>query len=241
MSRPSIIAIDGPAASGKTTLARRIADILGYLYFDTGLMYRAVTLIALERGLDISDEPAMSDLAAGLLIDVQRSPGIDRKPSFIYVNGRDVSAHLRTAEVDANVSAVSAIKGVREALTRQQRRVGERGHVVVVGRDIGTVVFPQADLKLYLDASVEERARRRWKDFQNQGHDEAYQNVLEAMRERDRKDSARAVAPLMPASDAILIDTTNVELADLIEQVMSLISDMNEEETPAQEGNKDGA
>lgn len=241
MSRPSIIAIDGPAASGKTTLARKIAASLGYLYFDTGLMYRAVTLMALERGLNIDDEEAIGRLANQLTIDVQRSTSADRKSSTIFVNGRDVTAHLRTTEVDANVSAVSAIRAVRTALTHQQRRVGDRGQVVVVGRDIGTVVFPHADLKLYLDASVEERARRRWGDFQEQGHRVSYQNVLDAMRERDRKDSARAVAPMTPADDALVIDTTIIDLDDLVEQVMILINTLSEQETPAQEGNQDGA
>lgn len=240
MSKPSTIAIDGPAASGKTTLARKLADRLGYLYFDTGLMYRAVTLAALERALDIADEAAVTDLANRLVIDVRRSGLPDRQSSTLYVNGLDVTPRLRTVEVDANVSAVAAYPGVREAMTRQQRRIGERGQVVMVGRDIGTVVLPDADLKIYLDASVEERARRRWRDYQDDGNHDSYQQVLDAMRERDRKDSGRAIAPLQAASDAIQIDTTEISMADLLEHVMDLVMARNGEEAPAQEST-DGA
>jgi CMP/dCMP kinase len=240
MTKPSIIAIDGPAASGKTTLARKLAERLGYLYFDTGLMYRAVTLAALEQGMELADESEVSNLAQQIDIDVQRAGTPDHFTSIVFMNGFDVTSRLRTAEVDANVSAVSAYRGVRDSMTRQQRRIGERGNVVIVGRDIGTVVFPDADLKLYLDATVEERARRRWQDFQNDGSQHSYEHVLDAMRERDRKDSGRAVAPMLPADDAIRIDTTDLAMTDLIELVMDMINIHNGEETPAQEG-QDGA
>ena len=240
MTKPSIIAIDGPAASGKTTLARELADRLGYLYFDTGLMYRAVTLAALEQGMDMTNELDVSELADNIDIDVQRTGTPNHSTSIVFMNGRNITAYLRTAEVDANVSAVSAYRGVRESMTRQQRRIGERGHVVVVGRDIGTVVFPDADLKLYLDATVEERARRRWHDYQNDGSSHTYEQVLAAMRERDRKDSGRAVAPMLPASDAIRIDTTDVDLQHLLTMVIGMVNAHNGEEAPAQEGT-DGA
>jgi CMP/dCMP kinase len=236
MTKPSIIAIDGPAASGKTTLARKLAERLGYLYFDTGLMYRAVTLAALEQGMDMTSETDVSQLAQVIDIDVQRTGTPDHPITIVFMNGHNITARLRTAEVDANVSAVSAYRGVRESMTRQQRRIGERGHVVVVGRDIGTVVFPDADLKIYLDATVEERARRRWHDYQNDGSEHTYEQVLAAMRERDRKDSGRAVAPMLPAPDAVRIDTTDVEMQDLIDLVMGMVNALNGEETPAPEG-----
>lgn len=160
------VAIDGPAASGKTTLALHLAEALGYLYFDTGVMYRAVTLAALELGVDLEDAPALSRLAESLKIDVQPPSVDDSRPADIFLDGRDVTWEIRSPQVDAHVSQVSAHKGVRQALTEQQRRIGLRGDVVMVGRDIGTVVLPEADLKLYLDASVDEHARRRFDELQ---------------------------------------------------------------------------
>ncbi len=236
MTRPSIIAIDGPAASGKTTLARQLADALGYLYFDTGLMYRAVTLAALERSIPIQDEAAVSALAESLLIDVRRSGLTERYPSTLYLNGRDVTAKLRSAQIDANVSAVSANPGVRAEMTWQQRRIGERGNVVMVGRDIGTVVFPRADLKVYLDASVEERARRRWQDYKDDGGLNTYEDILSAMRRRDSIDSQREVAPLRAAEDAVILDTTGMSPEDVLARVLGLVHLRNGEESPAEEG-----
>lgn len=236
MTRPSIIAIDGPAASGKTTLARQLADALGYLYFDTGLMYRAVTLSALQQGISIQDEVAVTALAESLELDVQRCVPSDRTPSRLIMNGKDVTARLRSAQVDANVSAVSAYPGVRTAMTAQQRRIGERGQVVMVGRDIGTVVFPHADLKVYLDASVEERARRRWQDYKDEGNSDSYDDVLAAMRRRDTYDSQRSVAPLRAADDAIIIDTTEMLPELVLENVLALVMERNGEESPAEEG-----
>lgn len=240
MAMPSIIAIDGPAASGKTTLGRDLADRLGYLYFDTGLMYRAVTLAALDRNIAVTDSDTITKLANDLHIDMERSFHAGHQVSILRIDGVDVTSRLRSADVDSNVSAVSAYPGVREAMTRQQRRIGEGGRIVMVGRDIGTVVLPNADLKLYLDASVEERARRRWQDFQEGGTSDSYENILDAMRERDRKDSTRSVAPLRPALDAIMIDTTQMSTPDLLNYVLQLINERNGENTPAQEG-KDGA
>jgi cytidylate kinase len=223
MTRPSTIAIDGPAASGKTTLGQQLADALGYLYIDTGMMYRAVTLAALERGIDVDDEAAVTSLAETLVIDVRRSGLKERHPSTVYLNGIDVTNRLRNAEVDAHVSAVSAYLGVRSAMTLQQRRIGERGQIVMVGRDIGTVVLPDADLKLYLDAAVEERARRRWHDYQDDGNGNPYKDVLDAMRKRDAYDSQREHAPLRPAEDAVILDTTHETPEEVIRRVMALI------------------
>ncbi|HEC24012.1 MAG TPA: (d)CMP kinase [Chloroflexi bacterium] len=223
MSKPSLIAIDGPAAAGKTTLAHQVAERLGYLYFDTGVMYRAVTLAALERGIDISDEAAISALAEQVEIDVRPPTVDDGRTSTVYLDGEDVTNRLFSAAVDASVSAVSAYPGVRAAMTRQQRRIGERGQVVMVGRDIGTVVFPDADLKIYLDASVETRARRRWQDYQAKGQDGSYEDILASMRQRDRIDSQREIAPLRPARDAIVIDTTNMDAGAVLEYVLKIV------------------
>ena len=166
---PSMIAIDGPAAAGKSTVAQRLAARLGYLYFDTGIMYRAVTLAALDRGMDLQDEPAVTRLAQELVIDILPPGEEDGRQTTVLVDGRDVTWALRRPEVDAHVSLVSAYAEVRRALTLRQREVGMRGRVVMVGRDIGTVVLPQADLKIYLDATVDVRAMRRYREFAGSG------------------------------------------------------------------------
>lgn len=224
MSKPSVIAIDGPAASGKTTLACELARRLGYLYFDTGVMYRAVTLVALEQGIPIADEAAVTAVAEAIEIDVRPPTVDDGRPSTVLVNGRDVTHLIHTAEVDANVSIPSSYKGVREAMTRQQRRIAERGHVVMVGRDIGTVVAPNADLKVYLDASVEARAQRRWQEYQKAGQAVSFEEVLTAMRHRDELDSGRAVSPLRPAEDAVVLDTTNMDAQAVLDYVLKLVN-----------------
>ena len=161
MLPPYIIAIDGPAASGKSTLGLRLAGSLGYLFFDTGVMYRAVTWAALVRGLEINDEKAVTQLAETAQIDVRPSSQNDGRTSDVLLDGVDITWETRRPDVEASVSPVSAYRGVRQALASQQRRIGQRGRIVMVGRDIGTVVLPEADLKIYLDASAEERARRR--------------------------------------------------------------------------------
>lgn len=221
--RPSTIAIDGPAASGKTTLALALATDLGYLYFDTGVMYRAVTLAALQAGVDVDDEAAMVKVARTIQIDVVEPTVEDGRVSTVLLDGEDVTWDLRSAEVDGSVSIPSAYPDVRAEMTRQQRRIAERGRVVMVGRDIGTVVLPDADLKLYLDASVEARARRRWQDYINAGQKAGYEDVLAAMRARDALDSQRLVAPLRPADDAVVIDTTNLEIDDVLAYASELV------------------
>ncbi len=221
--KPSTIAIDGPAASGKSTIGELLAQRLGYLYLDTGAMYRAVTWIALQQGIDIADEEAITALAESVEINITRPTVGDGRQYTVHANGQDVTWQIRRPEVDANVSPVSAYPGVRRALTDQQRRIGRRGRIVMMGRDIGTVVLPDADLKVYLDATVEERARRRHREVLERGEDADYEEVLEAMRRRDKIDSEREAAPLRPADDAIIIDTTGLSIAEVLARVEELI------------------
>ncbi|MCL4530930.1 MAG: (d)CMP kinase [Chloroflexi bacterium] len=220
--QPNIIAIDGPAASGKSTLGRRLADSLGYLFFDTGVMYRAVTLLALQRGIDIRDEAAVTALAEVTTIDVLPASKFDGRAYDVIVEGKDVTWEIRSHEVDANVSIVSAYRNVRRAMSEQQRRIGQRGRVVMVGRDIGTVVLPEADLKIYLDASAEERAHRRHDEIEARGEAANYDDVLTKVIERDRIDSTRDVAPLKVAPDAVIIDSDRMDADEVFERARKL-------------------
>lgn len=218
-----IITIDGPAASGKSTLGHRLAQALGYLYFDTGLMYRAITWLALKQGLDIGDESAITRLAESTPIDV-RPPSIpDGRAYDVIVDKQDITWEIRLPEVDGNVSPVSAYPGVRKALSAQQRRIGKRGNVVMVGRDIGTVILPKADLKIYLDASVEERARRRYEELRQRGETAEYDHILQAMRSRDQIDSNRKVAPLRPAKDAHILCSDGLDADQVLELAKALV------------------
>jgi CMP/dCMP kinase len=220
---PSIIAIDGPAASGKSTIGLRLANALGYLFFDTGVMYRAVTWMALERGIDVRDEAAVTALAENEQIDVAPASKADGRACDVLVNGRDITWETRTRQVDENVSMVSAYPGVRQALSQQQRRIGQRGEIVMVGRDIGTVVLPDADLKIYLDATAEERARRRYEEIVGRGGKPDYQEILKRVVERDRIDSTRDVAPLRAAEDAVIVNSNGLDADQVFEQVLALV------------------
>jgi len=219
---PSIIAIDGPAASGKSTLGLRLASALGYLFFDTGVMYRAVTWLALNHDMNLHDEAAISALAEKMQIDVAPASRSDGRACDVLVAGRDITWETRLPNVEANVSAVSAYRGVREALSGQQRRIGKRGRVVMVGRDIGTVVLPDADLKIYLDATAEERAQRRYDEIIARGGTADHQDILAKVIERDHIDSTRAVAPLKAAQDAIVINTNKLTADEVFEQALAL-------------------
>jgi cytidylate kinase len=219
---PFIIAIDGPAASGKSTLGLRLANALGYLFFDTGIMYRAVTWLALQRGIDVRDEAAVSALAGKTQIEVAPASRSDGRAGDVLVEGTDITWETRLPEVEANVSIVSAYRGVRNALSQQQRRIGQRGHIVMVGRDIGTVVLPEADLKIYLDASAEQRARRRYDEIIARGAQADYNEILTKVIERDHIDSTRDVAPLKAAEDAIVLDSDKLNADEVFEQVLAL-------------------
>ena len=218
-----IIAIDGPSASGKSTLGNKLAQELGYLYFDTGVMYRAITWLALQKKMEISDEAGITRLAETTPIDV-RPPSIqDGRAYDVIVDGQDITWDIRRPEVDGNVSPVSAYAGVRKALSAQQRRIGMRGNVVMVGRDIGTVVLPKAGLKIYLDASAEERARRRYEELRQRGEPADYDEILRAMRKRDQIDSNRAVAPLRPAKDAHILCSDGLDAQQVLQQALALV------------------
>ena len=227
------IAIDGPAASGKSTLGAALAQRLGYLYFDTGVMYRAVTLAVLQRHGDIKDALAVTHLAEQIKIEVtppNHAP--DARQYTVWLDGIDVTWQLRQPEIDANVSIPSAYPDVRREMVRQQRRIAGRGNVVMVGRDIGTVVLPDADLKIYLDATVEERALRRYNELIARSQPANYDQVLEAMRQRDLLDSSREASPLKPASDAIIIDSTHRPVEDILAQLEPIITRI--QSTPAE-------
>ncbi|HAL62359.1 MAG TPA: (d)CMP kinase [Chloroflexi bacterium] len=223
MSLPSTIAVDGPAASGKSTIGGLLAERLGYLYFDTGALYRAITCLALERGLAIGDEEAIVALAQAAQITITRPTVQDGRQYTVYADSRDITWEIRSPEVDAHVSPVSAYPGVREALKAAQRRMGEEGQVVMVGRDIGTVILPHADLKIYLDASLEVRAQRRYEEVLARGEEASYEDVLADMRRRDEIDSHRLAAPLKPAEDAIIVDTDHLSIEEVLSQVMALV------------------
>jgi len=225
LTRPSVIAIDGPAASGKSTIGGVLAERLGYVYFDTGVMYRAVTLAALERGIPIADEASVTALAQTLSIDVVRPTVDDGRQYTVLADGQDVTWEIRRPDVNRGVSPVSAYRGVREALSTQQRRIGRKGQIVMVGRDIGTVILPDADLKIYLDATPEERAWRRYREMVARGEETDYAEVLDSVRWRDRIDSGRTLAPLRVAEDAVVLDTTTLDLAQVLARVVALVDD----------------
>jgi len=188
-------------------------------------MYRAVTWVALERDIPIEDEAAITALAGSLTIDVLRPTVDDGRQYTVLADGQDVTWEIRRDEVNQGVSPVSAYRGVRAALTAQQRRIGHQGQIVMVGRDIGTVVLPDADLKIYLDASVAERAARRCQEMRERGVEADYETVSASLRRRDEIDSSRALAPLRPAEDAVVIDTTPLDVLQVLRQVLDLVND----------------
>jgi cytidylate kinase len=220
---PRVIAVDGSAASGKSSIGRRLAARLGYPFLDTGVMYRAVTFAALDSSTDISDEAALGRLAQTAKISVSLAGSGSGSETVVSVDGRDVTSSLRRSDVEEAVSLVSRVPVVRDALVRQQREIAERKAIVMAGRDIGTVVLPRAELKLYLDASVEERAGRRHREFESLGRELTHDEVLGDLRRRDRIDTERDVSPLRPADDAVIINTDELSLDEVMARVIAIV------------------
>ena len=227
---PDVITIDGPAASGKSTIGLMLAQQLDYLCLDTGSMYRALTLAAIQQSISPDDETRITRLASDCDLDIIPLSGeTDGRHYTVLLDGVDVTWDLRSPQVDAAVSQVSTYPGVRSRMVERQRAVGRRGRVIMIGRDIGTVVMPDAGLKLYITASPEERARRRLLDRLRQGNDDAYQSILADVVRRDQIDGSRVHSPMRPAADAITIDTTGRSAALVIEEIMSILSNFEPE------------
>ncbi|HHV04939.1 MAG TPA: (d)CMP kinase [Anaerolineaceae bacterium] len=225
---PEIIAIDGPAASGKSTVGALVAEKLDYVWLDTGIMYRAVACEALETGVQIDDEPAISELAEGLDVDVVPASVDDGRQFDVLINGKDRTWEIRSNEVNGSVSEVSVYPGVRVAMTELQRKIASKGRIVVLGRDIGTVVLPDADLKIYLDASIEVRAQRRLLEELSRGNTLDLEKTIEMLRHRDVIDSTREHAPLKAAEDAILINTDHLTIEQVVDKIIGIVSDCSQ-------------
>ncbi len=221
---PRVIAIDGPAGAGKSTVASALARRLGYLYFDTGVLYRAVTLAALRRGIALDDHDAIAHLARGIHIDVEPPRVEDGRTLTVLLDDEDVTWAIRQPEVDRNVSAVSAQPAVRRALLQRQRAIAAGGGIIMAGRDIGTVVLPDADLKIYLEATPEERARRRVAEERARGQDRPFAEVLADIARRDDIDSHRALSPLRPADDAVIVDTEGLDIDGVLAAIDRLLA-----------------
>lgn len=221
---PTTIAIDGPAASGKSTIGNLIANKLGYISLDTGIMYRAVAYKAVQEGVDVFDDQDVSDLAEKILIDIRPSYQDDGRQFDVIIDGIDRSWDIRTPEVNQVVSEVSVYPRVRKAMTELQREIAKTGKIVMIGRDIGTVVLPQADMKIYLEASVEVRAQRRYIEELSRGKKVCLDEIADSLRHRDEIDSGRAVAPLRPADDAIVVNSDDMTVYEVVEFILGLIA-----------------
>lgn len=218
-----VIAIDGPAGAGKSTTAKELALRLGYKYIDTGAMYRAVTLLALEDGISMEAEKELTELA--VRAEINFAP-LQKEQNIVFLNGRDVTEEIRSTPINENVSLVAKIPGVREALVEKQRWMARSGGVIMDGRDIGTVVLPEADLKIFLNASLETRAQRRLDEMQEKGEDAEFTKVRENLSTRDKIDSGREVAPLKKATEAIEIDTTGMMVEEVIDKILQLVKEV---------------
>jgi cytidylate kinase len=219
MSKKLIIAIDGPVGSGKSTIGKRLAERLGYLYVDTGAMYRAVTWKALKAGLSLEDADALTELAERSRITLEGEPERLR----VLIDGQDVTAEIRSPEISRATSIISTVPGVRRAMVAEQQRMGRAGGVVLEGRDIGTVVFPDADVKFYLDASVEVRARRRFEELVAKGNQVTFEEIFRQTIERDQRDEEREAAPLRQAEDAIYVDSSDLTAEQVVERMLQFV------------------
>lgn len=218
--RQNVIAIDGPAGAGKSTVAKEVARRLEYIYIDTGAMYRALALKALQMKINMADETAITELAKNTDISIAHA---DDKSQLIFVDGHDVTIDIRSPIVSANVSLVAKVPGVRNEMVSLQRQLASLGRVVMDGRDIGTNVMPKAQFKFFITASVEERARRRYVEMCNQGYDVDFAKLKSDISSRDQMDQQRATAPLIQAKDAILIDTSEMTIVQVVEQIINLV------------------
>jgi cytidylate kinase len=222
------IAIDGPAGSGKSSVARRVASMLGYLYMDSGAMYRAVALKSLRRKLSFDDAAALSKVARGTHIELRRPSAAQEEAgakNCVFLDGLEVTEEIRTAEVAQAASRLATIHEVREVLVAEQQRAGAGGGIVMEGRDIGTVVFPTAELKIFLEASPEVRAQRRWREHQEKGDQITLAGVVKEVYERDRRDRERKVSPLVRAADSVLIDNTAMGIEETARIIVMLVEE----------------
>jgi CMP/dCMP kinase len=230
------IAIDGPAGSGKSSVARRVAAVLDFLYLDSGAMYRALGLKALERKAQLDDEAQLEALAKDTHIELKPpAPELEAAgaKNRVFLDGREVTREIRTSEVAQAASRLATIAGVRRVLVAEQQRAGSGGGIVMEGRDIGTVVFPKAELKIFLDASPEERAERRWKEHQEKGDKLTLAEVFDEVIERDRRDRERKVSPLLRASDAVLVDNTAMGIEETARLIVMLAREREKDSVAA--------
>ncbi|MBA7596296.1 Cytidylate kinase [subsurface metagenome] len=223
MPKPSIIAIDGPVAAGKSTIGRLLAQRLGYRFLDTGEMYRALTWKALKLNIDLEDEAELSQLASSTEIEFVPRPTGNERYCSVLVDGCDVAMEIHALEVEAGVSLVAKVAGVRRVMVERQRKLAQDGEIVMAGRDIGTTVLPHAELKIYLSASFEERARRRYQEVIERGEMVDYQAILVELMRRDEIDSQRPISPLEPASDARMIDTDGLNPDQVLAEILSMM------------------
>ena len=221
MNMPSQIAIDGPAASGKSTVGKKLAEKLNYLFFDTGLMYRVATFAVLQRNQPVTDEKEVAEIIRNLDIQLRNDPATGE--TQVLIDNEDISQSLHSPGVDEYVSTIAAYPEVRIILTGQQRKIGLAGNIVIVGRDIGTVVLPEAGLKIFLLASAQNRAERRFLENKKKGINSTYEEILENILQRDMVDSTRSVAPLMAAEDAIKIDTDDLSSDQVVAKILQTI------------------
>jgi len=219
MKHGLIITIDGPAGTGKSTVARLLANKLGFSYLDTGALYRVITYQALKKSVSPKDRQSLKRLLKSLRIQFKDN----RDQQKVFLNGRDVTKLIREPHITENVFHYAELPLVRQAMLKIQRKLGANGNIVAEGRDLGSVVFPRADIKFYLDASASERARRRWKELKNKGIKMRCQNVLSEIKSRDKRDRNRAIAPLMKVRDAVRIDTTNLSIKEVVQKLSEIV------------------